>query len=240
MKHITLILALCLCLSISCQALTFFETDYDSDTFTEIIVTEEDWLPLRELSAILPYEVEWKDNCMYIYSDRTHKIDPSWWIPPDVKIQNGVTYVSSRYMKAILPDGISFMHDGELYVFNGETVTSKLILGDEDFREHVLTSMYWIRKALPEDYNHIRECITGGIKEVGLKDATSNKVLAYIYPQVRKPVAHIVASELYGSQLAELIAHEAHHVSLTRQGRDSEKKAHEYGKQVASKLLELT
>lgn len=240
MKHLTLILALCLCLSIPSQALTFFETDYDGDTFTETVVTEEDWLPLRELSSILPYEVEWKDNCVYIYSDRTHKIDPSWWIPPDVKIQNGVTYVSPRYMKTIIPDGISFMYDGELYVFNGETVTSELIRGDEDFREHVLTSMYWIKKALPEDYNHIRECITGGIKEVARKDAPSYKALAYIYPQVRKPVAHIVASKVCGSWLAELIAHEAHHVHLTRQGRDSEKKAQEYGKEVASKLLELT
>lgn len=234
-------IALVLALTVTpCHALTLFDADYDGDEWTETVVTEEDWLPLRELSSILPYEVEWKDNCVYIYSDRTHKIDPSWWIPPGVKIQNGVTYVSPRYMKTILPNGISFMYNGELYVFNGETVTSKLIRGDEDFRKHVLTSMYWIKTALPEDYDHIRECITGGIKEVDRKDSPSYKALAYIYPQVRKPIAHIVASDVDGVWLAELIAHEAHHVWLYRQDEDSEETASEYGKLVSTKLLELT
>ena len=234
---IALILAL---IVTPCHALTLFHTDYDADSYTTEHLDYCEWLPLRELSTILPYEVEWKDNCVYIYSDKTHKIDPSWWIPPGVKIQNGVTYVSPNYMKRILPDGISFMYDGELYVFNGETVESKLIRGDEDFRKHVLTSMYWIKTALPEDYDHIRECITGGIKQVEPKNAPSRKAMAYIYPYSRKPVAHIIASDVYGSWLAELISHEAHHVWLYRQGNRSEEDAKEYGKTVATKLLELS
>ena len=111
-----------------CHALTFFQADYDADTYTTNTIYESDWLPLRELSFLLPYSVEWKDRCVYIYTDtRTWKIRPDYWIPEGVKIENGVTYVTPRYMRMLVPDGTSFLYKDELYVFDGEIKTSKLI-----------------------------------------------------------------------------------------------------------------
>lgn len=218
----------------------FFQADYDADTYTTTTIYESDWLPLRELPSLLPYSVEWKDRCIYIYTDtRTWKIRPDYWIPEGVKIENGVTYVTPRYMRMLVPDGTSFLYKDELYVFDGEIKTSKLIQGNENFRKNALTTMYWIKTALPEDYEHIRECLTGGIKQSEKKSYMPDNTLAYVYPNARKPMAHIVASYVHGSWLAELIAHEAHHVWLEEVDKQNEELADEYGKRVAAELLEL-
>lgn len=231
-------IALVLALTVTpCHALTLFQTDYDGDNYTTETVYEGDWLPLRKLSQVLPYTVEWKDRTVYIYADKTHTIRPDWYLPEGVKIENGVTYVSPRYMRRFLP-GRAFLYAGELYVFRGETQRSQLVRGDDAFREKVLTTMYRLRLALPEDYRLIRDCLTGGIEQSEGQDWMPEGALSYVYPGHKRPTAYIIAGRW--ANLAELIAHEAYHVHLTRRGRDSEDAAREYGRRVRADLLEIT
>lgn len=233
-----ILFALVLALTVTpCHALTLFQTDYDRDSYTTETVYEGDWLPLRKLSEILPYTVDWKDRTVYIYAERTHTIRPDWYLPEGVKIENGVTYVSPAYMRLVLP-GISFLYDGELYVFGGETEPSRLVRGDRDFRAHTLTVLYRLKLALPEDYRLIRNSLTGGIEQEE-PEAGLLTYAAYIYPAARRPVAYIV-SGCSGADLAELIAHEAYHVYLHRRGRQSEEQAMDYGRRVKADLLEIT
>lgn len=142
-------------------------------------------------------------------------------------------------MRLLVPSGTSFLYKGELYIYDGEIVASKLIQGDEDFRKNALTTMYWIKTALPEDYERIRKCLTGGIKKSEKKNDMQSNTLAYVYPNARKPIAYIVVSNAHSSYLAELIAHEAHHVWLKEVNGNNEKVASEYGKRVATELLEM-
>lgn len=243
-------IALVLCLTVTpCHGLTVFQTDYDGDGYTEeriatgcaLAMTEgEDWLPLRKLSEVLPYEVEWneQERTVYIHADRTHTIKPDWYLPEGVCIRDGVTYVTPAYMRRFLP-GISFLYDGELYVFDDETVRSRLVRGSEDFRAQTLTVLYRLKLALPDDYKLIRRYLRGGIEE---KSSTPGKLVAsaYIYPTASRPTAYIVASAMTGANLAELIAHEAYHVYLQRQNQQSESKAIEYGRRVKRDLLNIT
>lgn len=234
MKRLALIFTLCLCLSVPCSALTFFQADYDADAYTTETVYEGDWLPLRELSSILPYTVEWKDRTIYVYAERTRTIKPDWYLPEGVKIVDGVTYVTPQYMKRFLP-GVSFVYGGELYVFAGETERSRLVRGDETFRQNALTALYRIKLALPEDYRLIRNCLTGGIAYEAPQEGLLT-YSAYIYPAARRPVACIVTNGS-GADLAELIAHEAYHVYLHRQDKQSEDAAIKYGQRVKRDLL---
>lgn len=230
-------IALVLCLTVTpCKALTLFQTDYDGDSYTTETVYEGDWLPLRKLSEVLPYTVEWseQERTIYIYAERTWEIKPDWYLPEGVKIENGVTYVSPAYMRRFLP-GRAFLYAGELYVFRGETHRSQLVRGDDAFREKVLTTMYRLRLALPEDYRLIRDCLTGGIEQSEWQDWMPDGTAAYVYPTRHHPTAYIIAGRW--ANLAELIAHEAYHVHLTRRGRDSEDAAREYGRRVAESLL---
>lgn len=231
-----ILFALVLALTVTpCHALTLFQTDYDGDSYTTETVYEGDWLPLRKLSEVLPYEVEWKDRTVYIYADRTHRIKPDWCLPEGVIIRDGVTYVSPAYMRRFLP-GISFLYAGELYVYNGETVHSQLVRGSTDFREKTLTALYRLKLALPEDYRLIRNSLTGGIRQEEPEEGLLTYA-AYIYPAARRPVAYIVA-DCSGADLAELIAHEAYHVYLERWNRQSEDAAIEYGQRVMNDLLD--
>ena len=90
------------------------------------------------------------DNLSSLYSD-------------DLIIVNGVTYCSPKFLTIRLPN-VSFRYNGEVYYLKGEIETSTLIQGDESFRNKVLTTMYNLKLALPEDYSLIRSCLTGGIK----------------------------------------------------------------------------
>lgn len=255
-----ILFALVLFLTVTpCHALTVFQTDYDGDSYTTERVAcqapssgpaghlppqgedkaSADWLPLRELAGVLPYSVEWneQERTVYIYAGRTHTIQPDWWLPPDVQIVDGVTYVSPRYLLRVLP-GISFLYAGELYVFHGETEPSRLVRGGTDFRAHTLTALYRLRLALPEDYRLIRRCLKGGIEQrETVPDGLA--AAAYIYPAASRPVAYIVA-DCKGADLAELIAHEAYHVYLYRHGRQSESGARDYGQRVKQDLLNIT
>jgi hypothetical protein len=254
MKHLTLILTLCLCLSVPCSALTLFQTDYDGDSYTTERVafdypsvtcgdsspdkgSQADWLPLRELSETLPYTVEWseQERTIYIYAERTWEIKPDRYLPEGVMIVDGVTYVSPAYMRRFLP-GRAFLYAGELYVFRGEAKRSLLVRGDEAFRRNALTALYRIKLALPKDYRLIRDCLTGGIEQGEWREWMPEGALSYVYPGHKRPTAYIIAGRW--ANLTELIAHEAYHVFLTRQGRDSEEMAEEYGKRVRAALLE--
>jgi hypothetical protein len=190
---------------------------------------------LRELSSILPYTVEWKDSTIYIYAERTWEIKPDWYLPEGVMIENGVTYVSPAYMKRLVPN--NFLFRTELYVFAGEEKRSALVRGEEDFRREVLTAMYRLRLALPEDYWLIRDCLTGGIEQSEWQEWMPEGALAYVHPTRPRPTAYITASPRWAN-LTEMIAHEAYHVYLTRRGHDSEDAALEYGKRVRAALLE--
>lgn len=249
-----ILFALVLALTVTpCHALTLFQTDYDGDSYTTERVafdypsvtcgdsspdkgSQADWLPLRELSKILPYTVEWKDRTVYIYAERTHTIRPDWWLPEGVMIRDGVTYVSPKYLRRVL-SGKCFLYADELYVFDGETVRSHLVRGDADFRERVLTAMYRLRLALPEDYRLIRNCLTGGIEQSKWQEWMPEGALAYVYPTQPRPTAYIIASPRW-ADLTELIAHEAYHVYLTRRGHDSEALAEEYGKRISAAIME--
>ena len=210
-------IALVLCLAVTpCHALTLFKADYDADTWTTERLDYGDWLPLRELSSILPYTVEWKDRTVYIYAERTGEIKPDRWMPEDVSILDGVTYVTQKYMKHIIPN--SFMYDGELYVLDG-TVESKLIRGSERFKRNAVTSLYWMKVATPDTYSMVRECMTGGIESVKRPDFAPENAAAYTYPSRRNPTAYIIGEPL-GTVLAGEIVHEAIHVKQYRNGRE--------------------
>ena len=212
-------IALVLCLTVTpCYALTMFKANYDADTWTTERLDYGDWLPLCELSSILPYTVEWKDRTIYVYAERTWTIKTYWWIPEGVKIVDGVTYVTPKYMKRFLP-GISFLFDDELYVFNGEAERSRLVRGDEDFRQNALTALYRMKLAAPDTYDMIRRNLTGGVESVERPADIPLGALAYVYPSRLDPTAYIIGNP-EETILARRIVHEAVHVDQYRNGRE--------------------
>ena len=216
-----ILFALVLCLTVTpCSALTLFQTDYDGDSYTTETVYEGDWLPLRKLSEALPYSVEWneQERTVYIYAGRTWTIQPDWYLPDGVMIENGVTYVTPEYMKRFLP-GISFLYEDELYVFNGEAERSRLLRGDEDFRQNALTALYRMKLAAPDTYDMIRRNLTGGVESVDLPADIPLGALAYVYPSSREPTAYIIGKP-EETILARQIVHEAVHVEQYRNGRE--------------------
>lgn len=239
MKRLIVFIPLCICLSIPCSALTFFRTDYDGDTYRSETAYSGDWLPLRELSEILPYEVEWKDRTVYVYADRTWEIKPDRWMPEGVKIVEGVTYVTPDYMRRFLP-GISFLYDGELYVFSGEAERSRLVRGDEDFRQNALTALYRMKLAAPDTYDMIRRNLTGGVESVERPADIPLGALAYVYPSRRDPAAYIIGKP-EETILARRIVHEAVHVEQYRNGRElDEEEAKQIEMETVEKLISLS
>ena len=212
-------IAMVLCLTVTpCKALTLFNANYDAEEWTTECLDYVDLLPLRELSSILPYTVEWKDRTIYVYAERTWTIKPDWWIPEGVKIVDGVTYVTPDYMLRFLP-GISFLFEGELYVFNGEAERSRLVRGDEDFRQNALTAIYRMKLAAPDTYDMIRRNLTGGVESVDRPADIPLGALAYVYPSRRDPTAYIIGKP-EETILARRIVHEAVHVEQYRNGRE--------------------
>ena len=239
--HYFILFTLILTLTITpCSALSIFETDYDADKYTETTITfdildevPEGWLPLRAAAEYLPISVDWDDYArkiivradlykskLSLLKEKRYKIDnlcPLY--SDDLMIVNGVTYCSPKFLTIRLPN-VSFRYNGEVYYLKGETETSTLIQGDDQFRNKVLTTMYNIKLALPEDYSLIRSCLTGGIKQVSPKDADvfAN---AYVYPYRRNPIAYIVG-DTSGVALARCLVHEGVHVRQAREGREIE------------------
>lgn len=235
-KYIYVILFVTLFMSIPSHALTFFRTDYDGDTYTEATAYSGDWLPLRELSEILPYSVEWKDRTVYVYADRTWEINPDQWMPEGVSILDGITYVTPDYMRRFLP-GISFLYEDELYVFNGEATRSSLVRGDEDFRQNALTALYRMKLAAPDTYDMIRRNLTGGVESVERPADIPIGALAYVYPSRRDPTAYIIGKP-EETILARRIVHEAVHVEQYRNERElDEEEAKKTETETVEKML---
>ena len=231
-----ILFALVLALTVTpCHALTFFQSDYDADTWTTERLDYGDWLPLRELSSILPYTVEWKDRTVYIYADRTWEIKPDRWMPEGVSILDGVTYVTPDYMRRFLP-GICFMYGGELYVLD-DKAESKLIRGSERFKQNTNTAMYWMKLASPDTYSMVRDYLTGGAESVNRPDYMPINTAAYTYPSRRNPTAYIIGEPL-GTVLAGEIVHEAIHADQYRNGRElDEEEAKKIETETVEKML---
>ena len=232
-----ILFALVLFLTVTpCHALTFFQSDYDADTWTTERLDYGDWLPLRELSSILPYTVEWKDRTVYIYGERTWTIKPDRWMQEGVSILDGVAYVTPDYMRRFLT-GISFLFEDELYVFNGEAERSRLVRGDEDFRQTALTALYRMKLAAPDTYNMIRRNLTGGVESVDRPADIPLGALAYVYPSRREPTAYIIGKP-EETILARRIVHEAVHVEQYRNGRElDEEEANKIETETVEKML---
>ena len=196
---LTICLLITTCIPVNSYALCLFQSDYDSDEWTEEKITYDipegvnpNWLPLRDVSEHLPITVDWDAatkeiivksdlyvNSTNLLKEKRYQIDMLYCYE-DLIVVNGVTYCSPRFLTTRLPH-VSFRYNGELYYFKGETKTSKLVHGEDAFRKEVLTTMYNIKLALPEDYNLIRSCLTGGIRQKIIKSdmVTYN---AYVYP----------------------------------------------------------
>lgn len=219
-----ILFALVLCLTLTpCHALTFFQADYNDNTYETEIVYEGEWLPLSNLSQILPYGVEWNSETrtITITAARTIKIRPDWWIPPGVKIENGVTYVTPKYLCGLLGVG-AFVYDGELYVFDGEVEKSALIKGNEEFRKGALTTLFRMKLVAPEIYEMVRENLSGGVQGISKEELPHSiplNTLAYVYPYWRNPIAYIVG-DTSGVALARRLVHEGVHVRQARDGRE--------------------
>ena len=99
-----------------------------------------------------------------LLKEKRYKIDNLKALYSDgLMIVNGLAYCSPKFLSIRLPN-VSFRYNGEIYYLKGETKTSTLIQGNDSFRNKVLTTMYNLKLALPEDYSLIRSCLTGGIK----------------------------------------------------------------------------
>ena len=91
-----ILFALVLCLTVTpCHALTLFKSDYDADTWIAERLDYGDWLPLRELSSILSYTVEWEDRTIYVYAKRTWTIKPDRWMPDATLLDGMATLIKS-------------------------------------------------------------------------------------------------------------------------------------------------
>lgn len=220
-RIITIALLLCL-IVMPCNALTLFQTNYDDDVYETEIVYEDEWLPLTKLSEFLPYNVEWNSETrtITITAARTFKIRPDWWIPPGVKIENGMTYVTSGFLCGLLGSE-AFMYDGELYMFDGEVGKSALIKGNEEFRKGALTTLFRMKLVAPEIYEMVRENLSGGVQGVSREELHPSiplNTLAYVYPYRRNPIAYIVG-DTSGVALARCLVHEGVHVRQAKEGR---------------------
>lgn len=240
--HRIILFAMVLCLTIiPCHALTLFQTNYDDNIYETEIVYEGEWLPLSNLSEILPYDVEWnaETRTITITAARTFQIRPDWWIPPGVKIENGTTYVTPSYLSGLL-GAEAFMYDGELYVFDGEVEKSALIKGKEEFRKGALTTLFRMKLVAPEIYEMVRKNLSGGVQGISREELPSSiplNILAYVYPYRRNPIAYIVGNTS-GVALARRLVHEGVHVRQAREGREiREEEAKQAEREVEGILL---
>ena len=218
-------IAFLLCLIVTpCHALTLFQTNYDDDAYETEIVYEGEWLPLSNLSEFLPYDVEWnaETRTITIIAARTFQIRPDWWIPPGVKIENGVTYVTPKYLCGLL-GAEAFMYDGELYVFDGEVEKSALIKGNEEFRKGALTTLFRMKLVAPEIYKMVRKNLSDRVKLISREElpptSISLNILAYVYPYRRNPIAYIV-KDTSGVALVRRLIHKGIYVRQARERRE--------------------
>lgn len=258
-KTVIVIIALC-AMTISANALNLFQADYDNDQWSvEKIEYEHDdtipdgWIPLKAASEYLPIDVDWNSDTreIIIYSHNLSWANKAFCtflykadnLHPDIKIKDGVSWCSPKLMSCFLWNK-SFVYNGELYYYNGENVESKLIQcnGSNLFKPPVLTALYNIKLKLPDEYELIRSCITGGIAYVSrdnMPEGISGAAMAYVYPCRENPVCYIVGDEKSRDIFIENIAHEAYHVWLERNGSQSEEEAYAHGIQVREVIRQI-
>lgn len=234
-RHITkcvVIIVLCFCFIFHANALTLFSSNYDKDIWTEnqlVYETPESvpstWHPLKAASEHLPITVLWDDaerdvvvfsHLMYqkypMRAERRYSADKTY---DDLKIVNGVTYCSPRFLVRLLC-GHGFIHKDEVFFFAGESVNSRLISeGDSKvFAGNVITAMYELRLKMPDEYDFARKYLPGGIKYIPKDkvDEDARDAVAYMIFGERRNKCYIVGDGHEGCDLASYIAHEAYHV----------------------------
>lgn len=244
----------------SASTLHTFTSDYDADRYAENQIDFEipssisqDWYPLKDSSKYLPIEVSWDNatrevvidnfptqkNFRNIKKQQRHK---SYNLPESLKIKNGVTYCSPKFLRNLL-GGEGFLYNNEVYCFVGEDVESKLINpGVSDiFKLNAITTMYEMKLKMPEEYEFNRKYLTGGIKCVqkGSDPKAPNHAVAYIYSGAVNPCCCIVDDKAQGATLASYISHEAYHVWQNRNGGVVEHDAKVHGEMVRDKLRSI-
>lgn len=250
----------------SASTLHTFKSNYDADKYTTAQINyniplkiSQDWYPLKDVSKYLPIEVSWDNKTREVVirsensiqllnysnsSTKTEKRYKSNKLPSTMlKIENGVTYCSPKFLTSLL-GGVGFMYDGEVYYFDGESVSSRLISPgrSEKFKSNVITSMYQMKVKMPDEYKFVRKCITGGIScvEKGSDKNVPNSALGYTYPSVYKPCCYVVGDKLTGTNLASLIAHESYHVYQYKSGKSvGEDGANKYENMIKQTLISM-
>lgn len=250
----------------SASTLHTFKSNYDADKYTTDqinynipLTISQDWYPLKEALKYLPIEVSWDNKTREVVirsenpiqllnysnsSTKTEKRYKSNKLPSAMlKIENGVTYCSSRFLTSLL-GGVGFMYDDEVYYFDGESKSSRLINSgkSEKFKSNVITSMYQMKVKMPDEYKFVRKYLTGGIScvEKGSDKNVPNSALGYTYPSVYKPCCYVVGDKLTGANLASLIAHESYHVYQYKSGKNvSEDDADKYENMVKQTMIAM-
>lgn len=239
--------------------LHLFETDVGNDSFQTADISfdvpetiNKNWYPLRQVSAYLPIAVDWDNNTreVVIYSDAVRMLRPLCSeqrynskrlevYKDDVKIIDGVTYCSARFLQMFL-SGVGFSYEDSIFCYIDESKSTSYINSGNSmrFRSYVNTSLYELYLKCPDDYQFIKENLPGGISYVDSRTTPYWSALGYVYPYSNNPVCYIVGDRLAGATLSSVIAHEAMHVYQARIGMwDSEKAAEQYEAEVLNKLL---
>ena len=258
-KIITLITTITLLISsilttASASTLHTFKSNYDADKYISTQINfqtpcaiPQDWYPLKAVSAYLPIEVNWDNKTREVVIDNfpLQKMNPNIQgyryktnkLPDSLKIKNGVTYCSPNLLSYLL-HGVGFRYNDEVYFFDGENVQSNLIKSGASkfFKDSVITSMYQLKLKAPNEYDMLRDCLSGGIQYVNKNNASVDYV-GYVYPNIKNPVCYIVKDRYIGANLASLIAHEGYHVWQYRNGLDvDEDDAKEYERMIENLL----
>ena len=247
------LLSLALCASSICvSTLNLFQTDYDSDRFFVAPVSYEvpgdipsGWFPLLAVSEDIPISVSWDSDTreVVIFSEAMKKLRPllaerrymADHLPDCLCIRRGVTYCSPQFLVGMLP-GYAFFHDGEIYVFSGESVESSLIRPGESerFKAYVLSAMYQLFLESQNDYRFVREHLDGIVFDMD-RGSFPEQAIGYIRPG--DAVCHILRDTDYGAELASYIGHEAYHVYQYRQGFEiTESLAEQYEKHILEEV----
>lgn len=239
-------------------ALHLFECDYDNDMWTDTIIEyvkldtiPQNWYPLKSVSEHLPIDVSWNEenreitvfchNLPNAIREKRYKADN---LPANLIIKDGITYCSPKLLVSFLGNK-SFLYNNELYYFAGESVESQLIKANNDnnkaFKNAILTVLYEIKLKLPDEYNFIRNHLTGEIICISKDEVPSHLSMAnaYVYYARKPPVCYIVERKISNNILARSIAHEAFHVWQYHNDEINEEDAHAYGKEIQSRLSEI-
>ena len=239
----------------SASTLYAFKSDYDADKYTTTQIhfqtpssIPQDWYPLKEASNYLHIDISWDNTTREIIIDNfamqrinsniPEKRYNANKLPSTLKIKNGITYCSPNFLSNLLY-GIGFKYNGEVYYFDGEIVSSELIKSGTStrFKSNVITSMYQMKLKLPNEYDMLRNCISGGIQYVDKSSVPVNYV-GYVYEYSENPICYIVGDKYVGANLASLIAHEGYHVWQYRNGLDvDENDAKEYERMIEGLLI---